>query len=434
MDKSTITSELAERLMNQRVIASVFTTYNFEPEFFELDVIPELLAPSIPYSADERVKLFQVREALRESGLKLDVFYDLPIFRQSADRSPQMEYLCHGVHMGNAAFHAKNIYLLVENKENSQQSLLVASGSNNITRAGWWNNVEVQHWEEIISGEVQRAFLNRIKEDIVWLKAKIKIQTSATMTLIENFLNSCRGSNAADPVHYFPLRSNKLFSFLNTLNGKPIDQYQNWSMEIISPYFPDNAKSNLHSKFFSSFGIKNITLFLPRNQDGEALCHSEYYEYINESENIDWGEWHDDMKKALAMNDQPFRTTHAKIYHFYNGRQSWVFVGSVNFTYKAINENIESGYFVRHGGRGKPFLQQLEPDAVENFLHPSDEESGVKAPETGNTLPELHISYDWVSKELTGRTGKENTYDVQFLNAENNPVLAKSHFQIFGLS
>ena len=241
MDKSTITSELAERLMNKRVIASVFTTYNFEPEFFELDVIPELLAPSIPYSADERVKLFQVREALRESGLKLDVFYDLPIFRQSADRSPQMEYLCHGVHMGNAAFHAKNIYLLVEHKENSQQSLLVASGSNNITRAGWWNNVEVQHWEEIISGEVQRAFLNRIKEDIVWLKAKIKIQTSATMTLIENFLNSCRGSNAADPVHYFPLRSNKLFSFLNTLNGKPIDQYQNWSMEIISPYFPNNA-------------------------------------------------------------------------------------------------------------------------------------------------------------------------------------------------
>ena len=144
MHKYVISDQLSHLLDNQRVISSVFTTYNFEPDFFELDVIPLLLGRQIPFSSDERVKTFQVREVLRESMLELEVFYDLPTFRQSAERSPEIEYYCHGVNRGNNAFHAKSIYILVMDKTSKKKRLLVAAGSNNLSRAGWWENIEVQ--------------------------------------------------------------------------------------------------------------------------------------------------------------------------------------------------------------------------------------------------------------------------------------------------
>lgn len=423
MDTSSITNELTDRLTNKTVIAGVFTTYNFEPEFFELEIISELMNPSVPYSTDERVKLFQVREALRKSNIRLDVFYDLPMYRKSAERSPQMEHLCHGVHMGNAAFHGKNIYLLVKDNDSGQQSLLMAAGSNNITRAGWWYNVEVQHWEAVVSGDVQRAYLYRLREDIAWLKNRLTTPDSEGIGLIEEFLGDCRGSNSAAPVDYFNLVSSRFKPFLRDRCGRLFQQDDGWSLEIISPYFPDDPHSDLHLKLFSDFDLEKITLFLPRNQDDEALCHEDYFHHINESERISWGCFADQWKESLGISKQLFRVTHAKIYHFYNGKQSWMFVGSVNFTRKATHDNIESGFFVQIEGKGRPLLQLIAPDNVEQFASEVDCEPGKFDADPTTTLPELHISYDWKSKTLSGRSAKKDSYKIRFKNAENEFVI-----------
>ena len=145
MDKSVISDQFSEAIDGRRVQAAVFTSYNFEPHFFEIDVIPYLLKDTIPYSNDERVKKYQVMEALRDSELEIEVFFDQPVF-ESADQSPAMEYLFHGINLLPFAFHAKNNYLLVKDKETEKQNLLIAAGSNNLTRAGWWENIETQHW------------------------------------------------------------------------------------------------------------------------------------------------------------------------------------------------------------------------------------------------------------------------------------------------
>ena len=82
MDSAVISDRLKELIDGREVKAATFTTYTFEPEFFELEVIPLLLPGDIPFSSDSRVKEFQVREALRDTKLNLDVFYDLQIFRK----------------------------------------------------------------------------------------------------------------------------------------------------------------------------------------------------------------------------------------------------------------------------------------------------------------------------------------------------------------
>ncbi len=430
MDKASVTNELSTLLAGRKVVAGVFTTYNFEPEFFELDVIPELLKKGIPYSTDERVKIFQVREALRESNLALDVFFDLQIVRNSAERSPEMEYLCHGVNSGNSAFHAKNIYLLVEDEDNKQQSLLVAAGSNNITRSGWWRNIEVQHWEEVKSGKVQTAFLNRLRNDVTWLKERRSSNTDSALGMIETYLEpeQCKGSDKANVVNYYPLEEKNLFSFLKNKGGKKLSKYSNWNLEIISPYFAESSRNNLHTDFFK-LGVKNITMLLPFDHEESALCEQEYYEHINDSAGIEWGCWKPNIAKALGLGGDSFRRLHAKIYHFYNGLQAWAFVGSVNFSYKAMkakkpeDENTESGFFVRLPSP-KAMLEPLSREKiVETFKPPLDDESGANTTSDGVLLPELHLTFDWVTRRLRGRSGKRMQYEIQLLNPENEPVI-----------
>ncbi len=64
-------------------------------------------------------------------------------------------------------FHPKNVFALVEEVEpdddgHRAQSLIVACMSANLTRAGWWENVEVCHIETIREGEA-----TRLKEDLL---------------------------------------------------------------------------------------------------------------------------------------------------------------------------------------------------------------------------------------------------------------------------
>tara|TARA_R110002049_G_C9166498_1_gene561477 strand:- start:1064 stop:3100 length:2037 start_codon:yes stop_codon:yes gene_type:complete len=419
MNKHVISDQLSHALDNQHVIASVFTTYNFEPDFFELDVIPLLLNRQIPFSSDERVKTFQVREALRESMLEVEVFYDLPIFRQSAERSPEMEYYCHGVNRGNNAFHAKNIYLLVMDKTTEQKRLLVAAGSNNLSRAGWWENIEVQHWEVLENGDVQRAFINRLKEDIAWLIENRATKIRSSLDSIQMFLNTLKGRNDAPAVNYYgPSNTQNFFSYLNKCSVGTLDNYQNWTLEIISPFFAENTKNQIHMEFISRFGVNKIIMLLPQDQDGAALCNQEYYQHIKDSQNITWGAWNQKIISSLGLSNDLFRRVHAKIYHFYNGVQSWVFVGSVNFSHKAIYDNVESGFFSKIGNI-EPLLEPIAQDLViDSFCPPTDLESSMVRDDNALELPELHLSFDWRLQSLQGRTVPDKEYEIEILNSE----------------
>ena len=76
MDAAVISDRLKELLDNCEVKAAVFTTYTFEPEFFELEVIPLLLPGNTPFSSDSRVKQFQVaylKLLLSEQALKCEL-------------------------------------------------------------------------------------------------------------------------------------------------------------------------------------------------------------------------------------------------------------------------------------------------------------------------------------------------------------------------
>jgi hypothetical protein len=427
--RAVISERLLELIAEREVQAALFTTYTFEPDFFELEVIPLLLSQETAYSADERVKRFMVRENLREAELPIDVFYDLPMFRLQGETSPEMEYLCHGVNLGNRAFHAKVNMILVYDPNTGEESLLLGAGSNNLSRAGWWDNIECQHWEEIRSGLIPRRLINLVQEDLAFLsnyRSFYAVDKVSALDRIGDFLDTCRGSNGADPVYYYGLsfaENRRPFIEFLQKSPSPLTQYRNWHLEIISPFFADDVGNTEHQAFFD-MGIEEIRLFLPFDNEGNALCVDKYYQHIQQEEGIKWAQWREDLARALGVNGEYFRRLHAKIYHFYNQRQSWVFVGSVNFTYKAIHENVEAGFLAKLDKAGS--LLEAIPDKVviEKFETPEEEvPAGSGDHDQDIALPELHLCYDWLSKRLTGRTGKRLSYAIEILGPEGEPVI-----------
>ena len=416
METKIISDKLGKVIEDGNVKAAVFTTYNFEPEFFELDVIPILLKQDNAYSVDEQVKSHIIRDALMKSSMQLEVFYDAKIFRSEGSQSPQMGYLYHGVNLGNRAFHSKSIYILMHSDEYGQDYLIVGAGSNNLSKSGWWDNIEAQHWEVVWDGEIRGKFKNRLQEDVSWLEDRqgvIPNRHTSGLALIKAFLERCHYSHSAKVSAYYGLsHKDKHGDFISFLTNQKdsVDNFQNWKLEIISPFFAEDTKNDEHKAFFK-LGVQSIRLLLPMDEENNALCHKDYYLHIKKTENITWARWHDDYVKTLGVGKQPHRRLHAKIYHFYKGRQSWVFVGSVNFTHKALRENVESGFLIKLDKKTE-LLTGLENEDFNQFKPPDDIEGESDQSDANTTYPELHLSFDWVKKKLSGRTGDENCYSI----------------------
>jgi len=409
----------------ERVVAAVFTTYRFEPEFFEQEIIPLMLDQGLAFSSDQRIKSIQVREALSHAGLPVEVFYDLDLFRQKGTVSPSMEYLHHGIRGERSAFHAKLVLLLLEDENSGEQSLCVGAGSANLSIAGWWENIECQHWERVVSGEPSRRFLNQLRDDVAWLAARrrgIPGETGHALPRIATFLSSCPGSNGAAPVSYYgltslPLGQKRRPAFMRFLRDALAEQspyYKRWTLEIISPYFAESPSFDGHTHFFKDLGVEEIHIFLPVNDQGEALCNPEYYEHLAQTEGVTWASWSPEVAKKLGLQTPVNRTTHAKIYHFYNGMQSWVFVGSVNFTCHATSDNQEAGFFTRLPAQTR-LLKPLR-SAPDNWC-PEDQLPG-RGEERGEdpALPDLLLSYDWKQRQLTAALGDRHGKDKLVCN------------------
>lgn len=429
METQTISEGFSEQISTgKRVVAGLFTTYNFEPAFFEIEVIPLMLKYGRAYSRDERIKRVQVREALSEEGLPIEVFYDLDMFH-TQPVSPAMEYLHHGIRGDSYAFHAKLVMLLLEDHDGNL-ILKVGAGSANISQAGWWENIECQHWVEVRSGFISSRFKRQLIADLQWLSSRRGgvVQAVSALEEIMDFLNKCKATKEIDAFTYFGLkthasntRTKSFFRFLKESYGEKCSQYGKWGLEVISPYFADSSDFDGHQFFLDDLEVSSIRIFLPFNEDDEALCSSEYFEKLSNEPRIQWSKWSPDVAKVLGSNGSPLRRTHAKIYHFYNGKQSWAFVGSVNFTLRAIGWNQEAGFFIKLP-TGTRLLEPINtpPNKWASLVEIAP---GDGLANHGESLPLLMIGYDWKEQKITLVLKGEESIIISILTPERKVVL-----------
>jgi hypothetical protein len=108
-----------------------------------------------------------------------------------------------------------------------------------------------------------------------------------------------------------------------------------YCLEIISPYFENTDDATTLLALIDALGPKFTRIYLPRGDDGKALCRQEYFERVRSLRGVGWGElpagltrWSD--KKEISKT----RFVHAKVYRLFSRSEGkeFLFTGSVNLT------------------------------------------------------------------------------------------------------
>ncbi len=111
---AVLSEHLQERLASRRVLAAAFATYQFDPEFFEKQVLPVLL--DVPVSHLSTLRLAQLEDAMRTLPGRVAVYYDCGGL-QAQEGSARLDVQRTPIRHPTGVFHPKLALILAESRE-----------------------------------------------------------------------------------------------------------------------------------------------------------------------------------------------------------------------------------------------------------------------------------------------------------------------------
>lgn len=391
--KSLTISEGFKRAIGERdVKRAFFSTYCFEPDFFELEVLPLLLGGSA-VSTDETIRYHQLQSLMSDSRGRFAVAYDIDVFNPQCSSRLEVDYI--PVRVDGACQHAKLAVIEVVDTT-GKAAIILAAGSFNLTKAGWWTNIEVGHWVELNHEYAPRNIVAPLVEALAFFQGHRAVPALAALQA--RLAEWKIGPNDDACTFYFSGAAPKRRSFpdlLKNVNRRYID--------IVSPFFADQGDNAKVGNFLGRF--EKVSLLLPTDEDGVATMTEVVHADLSKLAN--WCQWHSDVLSGFARPADGFRKLHAKIY----SGDSWLFIGSVNLSYKALHQNVEAGFLMTKTPRLK-LLSALPEHRTFSSADP------VEAPtHTGEAaMPPIQLAYDWRSGELEALspvTGELTLYDAE---------------------
>ena len=291
--RAVLSEQFQERMQGKRLVSAVFLTFQFDAGFFEQEVLPVFL--DVPLSHATAIRLVQIESALRELSGNIAVYYDANGLVTGDAGSAKLDVKRIPVQHRTGIFHPKNVFLLVENEEAEDdgvhaRSLLIACMSANLTRSGWWENVECCHIEELFNDGS-----SRLREDLIAFLDSLRRKTlaeseHAAIRDIVRFLKSTgslrqKSQSGILHTHFYSGRES-IPDFLDATAG-PI--LRGTYMEVISPYFDDKSDCKPLMDLIERFAPKEVRVYLPRSAAGEALVSEGLYSSIAAIANVQWG-------------------------------------------------------------------------------------------------------------------------------------------------
>ena len=429
--EAVLSGQLGEALRGRRLRSAVFTTYTFDPGFFELQVLPLLFSQS--FSQADKVRLLQLEDALRVVD-NVAVYYDRRALSQDAGPA-RLDYGRIDVRRKTGAFHPKLAFVLVDEPTESDddaievyQSLVVACLSANLSRAGWWENVECAHIEEIRDRDFGSARVS-YRSDLLAILRRIRACAAedddhraldAVREFLLNRVPRGRYSNARAGGRWYP----RLFGGEGKLDlGSWLADLRlgghGWNLEVISPFFDARGAEPL-TQLVGMIGPRETRVYLPRDVDGAALVTADAYRAAAALDGVRWAKLPDGTARRLGGTSGERlapRRVHAKVYRLWRrDGGDIVIVGSVNCTRPAHNHggagNLEAAFMVDVTDLKLPrcwWLKLIEPDDVHGFAETApDEDDGLDAQPFG-----VSMRYDWGEGVLSIRLEREMTLPIE---------------------
>ena len=236
MNTQLLKATLSEALESCTVKAALFTSFNFEPRFFENYVLP-LLLPKETFGQNELFNNIRWRWLYAQKKVPPVVVYTDQYAKSAAD-APMLDYKVHSISMpgkgeARGAFHPK-ISLVLAQKDGAER-LIVLCGSGNLTQGGWCKNVEAFSAFTLVPGSyfprLLRDNLVQLLEQLGSLHKKTESESEAEKA-IHAFLQK-RNRTEEETATLYHSGMGSLADFLNTqLGTKTIAR-----IEVFSPYF-----------------------------------------------------------------------------------------------------------------------------------------------------------------------------------------------------
>jgi hypothetical protein len=286
--------------------------------------------------------------------------------------------------------------------------LIVACSSANLTRAGWWENVEVCHVETLGPGEA-----TRLKEPLGGLLglAKRLAANPAAGELLEPYRTFVRGLErrafkSQDGWLWPHLYVNgggegeDLADFLGTM----ITPDSGYCLEVISPFFDRTPSPKTLLDLIMRLKPDETRVFIPRDPTGAARCTEEFFDAVSAVDGVSWGSLPDDLLHLGRSADAGWRSVHAKVYRVFKAhpKREYLFVGSPNLTspgHSGQGGNVEVGFLVQIDPARRPdFWLKAERRKPEQF----EAAAAEVGDEPDSDLP-VQVRFSWKTGEAYGR-------------------------------
>lgn len=392
MTETQVLSEAFEAALgDRRVVSAVFATFQYDPVFFEQEILPVFFDANLSHIP--AVRSAQLQLSLIKLQGQIVVFYDSAGLLAGAD-SPKLDVRSVPVRWKKGLFHPKNVFLLVEEDTDAgpHRSVIIASLSANLTRAGWWENVECCHIEEIRENDftslrdasldllaylTSQAQSEDAKRGVRDIAAQLrKSEQRATRTQDGRLFTQFFDSSAHE----------SLPAFLERAAPKLL---QGCNLEIISPYFDEGGRSEPIEELVRRFDLQEVRIALPENRQGEVALSKALFDAVGELEDVSWAKLPSSVTSGGAENT---RFVHAKVYRFFQGTREYVFVGSPNCTRPAHScANYETGFLTEvAGSRRRDFWLEKRRGGLPTFAEKVDAE-----PSASEAATALQIRFRW---------------------------------------
>lgn len=437
MEQFVLKEKLKEIIGNRQVVAGLFYTFNFDPRFFENYVLPLFVGNRSNDFSNEIIHNKIIWRTCIKEGLVPPVTVYCDYYAKDNTEAPSLGYEIYCVKIKAAPgkicnFHPKQIFILLKD-QNNYESLVVVTGSGNITPSGWCENFEGFSIQELGGNKARpnRVITNHLQDCISGM-GRLAGQGYFTKAeeLIDYFLRYEDGGHK-----YFNSLYQSFPDFIEEHIPEDVTE-----VEIVSPYFSNDTLLIEYLK--TERGIRKIKCLIPTLKDNEIqLCKETFLKF--KEAGIEWSRW-----AKLKVNDKTYdrasdvRNSHAKIYRFHSNIKTYTIVGSINFTnpawgkYKNQNNqaNIESAWLYIENTLGPRLLRpagDLNPTHF-RFIEKEDLENNEAAQSTNRHAPEIEFAVDWSLKHLEARV-KHITGSCSFKSLLSNQSLTKGTFH-FGLS
>jgi hypothetical protein len=411
---AALSEHFQQRMQGRQLVSAIFTTFKFDPAFFETEVLPVFF--DVGLSHVTAVRLLQLEDILKAHNGSIAVYYDRHGLVPDAG-APKLDVRRVPISHPTGIFHSKNVIALVEKAEPDAsgaraRAVLCACLSANLTRAGWWENVEVAHVEEVAEDEHTNlrdsllSYLDRLVRAAEGQRPNDEIRREhPAVRDIRQFLQGTtqrdrRSIDGRLRTHFHDGDA----SLPDFIEGIADTALRGMCLEIISPYFDGGGESAPLRELIERFSPREVRVFLPRNERAEGECAEQLFSWLRAQPGVSWGALPNDLLRLGKGEEVKRRTVHAKVYRFFEpvrGGREILYVGSTNLTQPGCRiagrgGNWETGFLVEVTGSRPDWWMTTDTKKPPAFA-PKGEDEGIAS--SGGTR--LLVRYRWERREAS---------------------------------